>query len=177
MDGLWGEVVPVPETNIHVLQGGEEVEGMRVEYTPGHASHHVAYFDPETGDAFVGDVGGVRITEGYVVPPTPPPDIDLDAWGASLDTIAAWEPARLCLTHFGGVDDPAPHIDRVRGELERLAARAREGDRDSFLAALEAEIDEHADPADRDAIRLAVPPEHIWLGLERYWAKREPVQE
>jgi glyoxylase-like metal-dependent hydrolase (beta-lactamase superfamily II) len=172
MEALWGEVVPVPEENLRILEGGEEVHGLRVAYTPGHASHHVSYFDAETGDAFVGDVAGVRITPGYVVPPTPPPDIDLEAWGESLDSIAAFEPRRLCLTHFGAVDEPGPHLDRVRAELKHLAERAREGDRGAFLAALEAEIEESAAPGDRDRVRLAVPPEHVWLGLERYWAKR-----
>jgi glyoxylase-like metal-dependent hydrolase (beta-lactamase superfamily II) len=172
MEALWGEVLPVPERNLRVLEGGEEVEGLRVAYTPGHAGHHVAYFDPESRDALVGDVGGVRISEGYVVPPTPPPDIDLEAWGESLETIAAWEPRRLCLAHFGAVEDPSSHIPAVRAELERLAERARDGDREAFLAALRAEIAERAAPGDRDRIELAVPPEHVWLGLERYWAKR-----
>jgi glyoxylase-like metal-dependent hydrolase (beta-lactamase superfamily II) len=172
MEKLWGEVVPVPERNLRVLEGGEEAEGLRVAYTPGHAGHHVAYFDPETGDAFVGDVGGVRITDGYVVPPTPPPEIDLEAWNRSLDAVAAWGPGRLCLTHFGAVEDPAPHIATVRAELERLAQLARGGDREAFLAALEADIDDRAAADDRDHYRLAVPPEHVWLGLERYWAKR-----
>ena len=171
MDRLWGEVVPVPEENIHTLAGGETVEGMRVAYTPGHASHHVAYFDEDSGDAFVGDVGAVRITPGYVVPPTPPPDIDLEAWGRSLDEISDWDPARLCLTHFGDVDDPAAHIQVVRDELARLSEIARDGDRESFLANLEDEVDARADAADTDRYRLAVPPVHIWMGLERYWKK------
>ena len=172
MERLWGDVVPVPEENLRVLEGGEEVEGLRVAYTPGHAGHHVAYFHPESGDAFVGDVGGVRITEGYVVPPTPPPEIDLEKWNASLDAIEAWHPARLCLTHFGAVEEPEPHIAEVRAELERLAELARDGDREAFLESLEAEIEESADPDDADRYRLAVPAEHVWLGMERYWKKR-----
>lgn len=172
MAPLWGEIVPVPERNLRVLEGGEEVEGFRVAYTPGHAGHHVSYFDPASGDAFVGDVGGVRITEGFVVPPTPPPDIDLEAWGESLDVIASWAPARLCLTHFGAVEEPAAHLAEMRAQLERLAERARGGDREAFLAALEADIEERSDPGDRERLRLAVPPEHVWLGLERYWQKR-----
>jgi glyoxylase-like metal-dependent hydrolase (beta-lactamase superfamily II) len=164
--------VPVPEANLRVLEGGEEVEGLRVAYTPGHADHHVAYLDPMSGDAFVGDVGGVRITEGYVVPPTPPPEVDVEMWNASLDAIEAWEPARLCLAHFGAVDDPSAHIAQVRAELARLADLARAGDRDAFLAAHRAEIAERAAPGDRERMELAAPPEHVWLGLERYWRKR-----
>ena len=177
MDDLWGEVVPVPEENIVALAGGETVLGLEVAYTPGHASHHVAYFDPETGDAYVGDIGGVRITPGYVIPPTPPPDIDLEAWNRSLDVVTDWEPRRLCLAHFGAVEEPSAHIAAMRHELERLAERARSGDREAFLSSLGEEIEASADPGDRDRYRLAVPPVHVWLGLERYWAKRGVLGE
>jgi glyoxylase-like metal-dependent hydrolase (beta-lactamase superfamily II) len=177
MDDLWGEVLPVPEENIVALEGGETVHGMEVAYTPGHASHHVVYFDAGSGDAYMGDIGGVRITPGYVVPPTPPPDIDLETWGRSLDLVEGWRPQRLRLAHFGAVDEPEKHIATVRRELERLADRARKGDAEAFLAALEADIEEAADPDDRDRYRLAVPPIHVWLGLERYWAKRGVLGE
>ena len=176
MEALWGDVLPVPERNLRPLAGGEIVEGLRVAYTPGHASHHVAFLDQEAGDVFVGDVCGVRISDGYVVPPTPPPDIDLEAWGHSLDLVSAWQPRRLLLTHFGAVDEPEPHIATLRDELERLAERARTLDRATFLAALEAEIEERAVPGDPDLYRLAVPPLHVWLGLERYWEKRGVLQ-
>src|SRR3954466_5431195 len=105
-DGLrrtWGEVVPVPEANLHVLSGGErDVEGaFRVEYTPGHASHHVCYLHEPSGWAFVGDMGGVRMPPGdFTLAPTPPPDIDVAAWERSIEAIAAWRPATLALTHF-----------------------------------------------------------------------------
>ena len=88
---LWGEVVPVPEENLRILEGGETgVEGaFRVEYTPGHASHHVCYFHEDAGWAFVGDMAGVVVPpEPYTLAPTPPPDIDVEAWERSLDTIA-----------------------------------------------------------------------------------------
>ena len=107
MDRLWGEIAPVPRDRLVVLAGGERVEagGRRFEvaYTPGHASHHVSYFDAESGVAFVGDTGGVCIDGGYVLPPTPPPDIDLEAWRASLDRIQAWSPDSLFITHFGPI--------------------------------------------------------------------------
>jgi glyoxylase-like metal-dependent hydrolase (beta-lactamase superfamily II) len=79
MESLWGEIVPVPEENVRALAGGETVLGMRVAYTPGHASHHVCYLHEETGTAFVGDVAAVLIPgTNLVVPPTPPPDIDVE---------------------------------------------------------------------------------------------------
>jgi len=102
MDRLWGEIVPVPEANLRVLAGGERIFGgaFEVAYTPGHASHHVSYL--HAGCAFVGDTGGVRITPGSVaIPPTPPPDIDLEAWQESIERIRAWAPERLAFTHCG----------------------------------------------------------------------------
>ncbi|HET6550726.1 MAG TPA: MBL fold metallo-hydrolase, partial [Solirubrobacter sp.] len=101
---MWGEVIPVPEGNLTVLEGGEtDVEGaFRVEYTPGHASHHVSYFHEPTRTAFVGDTGGARIPpHAFTVAPTPPPDIDIAAWRDSIDTIKAWSPTALGITHFG----------------------------------------------------------------------------
>src|SRR5947209_7356991 len=141
MDELWGEVAPVPESNIHALRGGETVEGFRVAYTPGHASHHVSYLHEAGGDAFVGDVGGVRIPPAdFTIAPTPPPDIDLDAWRQSLDTIAAWKPTRLCLTHFGSTDGVERQLDHVRESAASLADRARGATLDDFQAALREKV-------------------------------------
>ena len=105
MARLWGEVAAVPAGNLVALSGGEVVEGFRVAYTPGHAGHHVAYLHEDSGDAYVGDVAGVRVPPGdFTLMPTPPPDIDLEAWERSLEAVREWRPSRLCLTHFGPVD-------------------------------------------------------------------------
>jgi len=106
MQRLWGEFLPVPRSNLRALQGGETlVAGGReldVAYTPGHASHHVSYFDRASRVAFVGDTAGIRRGPGtYVMPPTPPPDIDLEIWRESEARILAWDPDTLFLTHFG----------------------------------------------------------------------------
>ncbi|MDT7582299.1 MAG: hypothetical protein QOK35_3605, partial [Pseudonocardiales bacterium] len=115
MERLWGEIVPVPEANVKPLAGGEQVLGMRVAYTPGHASHHVCYLHEESGTAFVGDVAAVKIPGvDLIVPPTPPPDIDVEAWEDSIGTIESWQPKRLALTHFGVIDDPLPHLALVK---------------------------------------------------------------
>jgi glyoxylase-like metal-dependent hydrolase (beta-lactamase superfamily II) len=173
MERLWGEVLPVPAANVVALGGEEEVEGFRVAYVPGHASHHVAYLHEATGDAYVGDVAGVRIPPGeFTVAPTPPPDIDVEAWERSLQTVANWFPQRLCLTHFGRVDDVDSQLERVREGLRANAERARFGDRERFLASLAAEIDAEADGDTGERLRQAAPPEQLWLGLERYWRKR-----
>jgi glyoxylase-like metal-dependent hydrolase (beta-lactamase superfamily II) len=171
MDRLWGEVVPVPEENITILTGGETVEGCRVEYAPGHASHHVIYLHEDSGDAFVGDVGGVRVPPyDFTLAPTPPPDIDVEKWNASLDLLSDWGPACLCLTHFGEVDDAGEQIERVREWLSSMAPRAREG-REPFIDAVKERM--YAE-GEEFGVRLeqAAPPEQLWLGLDRYWRKR-----
>jgi glyoxylase-like metal-dependent hydrolase (beta-lactamase superfamily II) len=168
MDRLWGEIVPVPEENITVLRGGETVEGFRVAYTPGHASHHVAYLHEDSGWAFTGDVAGVRIDKDLpVVPPTPPPDIDVEAWLSSLDTVAAWDPTVLALTHFGGYEDVAAQLDALREGLRKQAEWARDLDEEAFLARRREWTD--GAPA---IYEQAAPSEQMWLGLERYWRKK-----
>ena len=175
-DGLrrtWGEVVPVPEANLKVLRGGETVLGdYRVEYAPGHASHHVAYLHEPTGTAFVGDVAGVRIPpSGYVLAPTPPPDIDVEAWDASLDLVAGWEPAMLALTHFGRVDDVGPHLAAVRERLHETVALAARHGQEAFEAGIRARVAEHA-PDLAAQYEQAAPPEHLFLGVRRHLDKR-----
>ena len=92
-------------------------------YTPGHASHHVCYLDEDTGDAYVGDMAGVRLPpHEYTVAPTPPPDIDVDAWLDSIDLIEAWQPTALCLTHFGRFEDVPEQLERARESLRSRAA-------------------------------------------------------
>ena len=173
MERLWGEVLPVPSENLRPLSGGELVEGCRVEYTPGHASHHVSYFHEASGDAYVGDTGGVRILgEDIVFPPTPPPDIDLELWHSSLDLIASRKPAALCVTHFGRFEDVDFQIAAVRARLDRWAELARRSSRESFVAAVEDELRNEVEPDAAARYIQAVAPEQIWMGLDRYWKKR-----
>jgi glyoxylase-like metal-dependent hydrolase (beta-lactamase superfamily II) len=173
MDRLWGEVAPVPQERLRPLRGGEEVEGLEVLYTPGHASHHVAYLDPRTRRAYAGDVAGVHIQPAdLVLPPTPPPDIDLEAWNRSLSALAEWGPQTLAITHFGVVEPVFEHLALVRDRLAAWATLARELDAAGFEAHIRSEIDEAADPQTAAALAQAVPPEQQWLGLDRYWRKR-----
>jgi glyoxylase-like metal-dependent hydrolase (beta-lactamase superfamily II) len=173
MDRLWGEVAPVPKENVRPLAGGEQVHGFEVAYTPGHASHHVGYFHPPTRRAFVGDVAAIHISPAeFVLPPTPPPDIDIEAWEESIETVESWRPASLGITHFGAIEEPDPHLRIVRRRLRELADRARRLDADSFEGALREEIDAAADPQTAAALVQAVFPELQWPGLDRYWRKR-----
>jgi glyoxylase-like metal-dependent hydrolase (beta-lactamase superfamily II) len=172
-DGLretWGEVVPVPEENLNVLSGGETVLGFEVKYTPGHASHHVSYF--HDGVAFVGDMAGVRVPPyDFTLAPTPPPDIDVDAWERSLDEIAAWEPQTLALTHFGTTDDPAGQIAEVREALHWQARLAAEHDMEGFMAAIHERVTDSA-AGEVAAVEQAAPLDHLFLGLDRWHRKK-----
>jgi glyoxylase-like metal-dependent hydrolase (beta-lactamase superfamily II) len=171
MDRLWGEFAPVPAESIVSLGSSGEAEGIRYVHTPGHASHHVSYLDESTGDAFTGDTAGVRIPPSDItVAPTPPPDIDLDAWRTSIERIRSWGPERVVLTHFG----PFPaeeQLDAVGEALARAAEWSRGADLETFLrkrseslASASADLLERADQA--------VPPDQAYAGLERYWKKR-----
>ena len=172
MERLWGEIVPVPEENIRTFAGGEAVDGLRVAHTPGHANHHVAYLREDEGWAFVGDVAGVRIVPGYITPPTPPPEVDLDAWQTSLDKVQEWGPSLLGLTHFGAWTDVEEHIERLRGAIVAWGELAKHTDADGFAAALRAGASSAADPEMQRAVAGAVPPGQQWAGLDRYWRKK-----
>jgi glyoxylase-like metal-dependent hydrolase (beta-lactamase superfamily II) len=186
MTELWGRVLPVPERNLRVVEGGETIavadRELDVAYTPGHASHHVVYFDRSDGTAYVGDVAGVRIPPSdFVRPPTPPPDIDVEQWLASIDLVADRRPARLALTHFGMVDDPEPHLEQLRVRLHEQAALVRSlldahGDTGEAVAAFVDEVDrrtrEAAGVETAGVFEVGAPVEQLWQGLRRYWQKR-----
>jgi glyoxylase-like metal-dependent hydrolase (beta-lactamase superfamily II) len=174
MEYLWGEIVPVPEANVKPLAGGEDVLGMRVAYTPGHASHHVCYFHEDSGTAFVGDVAAVRIPpSNLVVPPTPPPDIDIETWLDSIATVESWRPERLALTHFGQVDDPLEHLQVVRSRLREEADLAREFSEEDYERHHRALVAESVGAETAEELIQCVPPQYQWRGLNRYWEKRE----
>lgn len=186
MDTLWGEVLPVPPSALEILDGGERIEAggrtLDVSYTPGHASHHVSYFSGDTGIAFVGDTAGLRLDPlDYVLPPTPPPDIDLDLWIESLARIEAWRPGTLFLTHFGPSTAVGPHLADVREHLDwmaRLASAslAREGgdeDRERWFAdEVRREVTRRLGPGAVGVYETAGRLDLSWRGLARYWRKR-----
>ncbi len=175
MERLWGEIVPVPEANVKPLAGGERVLGMRVAYTPGHASHHVSYLHEESGTAFVGDVAAVRIPGvDLVVPPTPPPDIDVEKWIDSIGIVEGWAPERLALTHFGAIDDPVPHLALLKDRLREEAKLARELPEEEYEQRHRERVAAGAESeAAAEELLQSVPPQYQWRGLDRYWRKRE----
>jgi glyoxylase-like metal-dependent hydrolase (beta-lactamase superfamily II) len=184
MDRLWGEFAPVPRESITVLAGGERIEAggrsLEVAYTPGHASHHVSYFSAESGVVFAGDVAGVKTTpDAFVLPPTPPPDIDLELWRASLDTLERWGPHTLFLTHFGPSAPTNAHLSELRDHLDlaaRLVKQSLARDEDDaareawFIAQVRRELGGMPE-ADARGYELAARFDLSWRGLARYLRK------
>jgi glyoxylase-like metal-dependent hydrolase (beta-lactamase superfamily II) len=166
MQRLWGEVLAVPSERLRALRGGERLGALRVAYTPGHASHHVSYLHEPTMRAFTGDLAGVRIGDGPVLAPTPPPDIDLDAWRASLDVVEAWRPRSIAVTHFGAFEDVPEHIAAFRAHLREVEAWAAEDDEARFVQRVRERVGGAA------AYGQALPPEQSFQGLARYLRKR-----
>jgi glyoxylase-like metal-dependent hydrolase (beta-lactamase superfamily II) len=185
MDRLWGEIAPVPAANLTVLAGGERIDAggrtFDVAYTPGHASHHISFLDRSSGVAFVGDTAGVRIDEGYALPPTPPPDVDLEKWRGSLDLIEAWSPDTVFLTHFGPIGNVRPHLETLFANLREMAGWVRQTLDDpgsdeersrTFADRLRQDMRRSMSDMQVAAYPVAVPFEQLWLGLARYWRKK-----
>lgn len=188
MERLWGEVVPVPEARVRIGRDGERIEAagstLLVVDTPGHARHHHAYLDEATGVLFAGDIAGVRMPgTHYVRPPTPPPELDIEAWQASLAKLRALPIRQLALTHFGLYDDVARHLDELEARLLDWAvftrARVEQGIADADL------IQQLREYGDAEMRRLSVDPssydlgagyELIALGYARYWRKKLGLQ-
>jgi glyoxylase-like metal-dependent hydrolase (beta-lactamase superfamily II) len=137
---LFGQVKPVPAANLHTIADGQRIGSVKCAWTPGHASHHVAFLEQGSGVAFPGDIASVKLGDGPVVPPTPPPEIDLGAWRSSLELLEAWRTVALALPHYGLVESPDEHIAAMREALERHERWATAGE-DVFLASLRELLD------------------------------------
>ena len=186
MDRLWGEMLPVPEARVRRLSGGERIavgdRELEVAYLPGHASHHVGYFDRSSGITFVGDTAGVRTGASlFAMAPTPPPDIDVERWKDSIASIRAWQPSTLFVTHFGPHEDVEAHLDSLLEHLDAMTERARrslEGERPdddrmrAFADEMRVYLQRHLPAAEVVLYDNAAPLTMCWLGLARYWRKR-----
>lgn len=185
MEQLWGNVRPVAPERIRVYTGGETLRlnghTLRAFDAPGHAKHHLVWFDEANGAAFVGDNTGVRLPGVRMTrPATPPPDVDLEAWGRTHDLIEQLHPQWLCLTHFGAYDDVAFHLADARLRLRQWAEIVRQSllaghDEATGVAALEAALASEAatlSPVEQAAIIQQTGPLTLsWRGLARYWQK------
>jgi glyoxylase-like metal-dependent hydrolase (beta-lactamase superfamily II) len=187
MNRLWGDFLPVPAERIkplkgeeHLVAGGREIH---VAYTPGHASHHVSFFDRSSRVAFVGDTAGIRRTDRpCIMPPTPPPDIDLDAWRSSEDRILSWEPDTLFLTHFGPFHGARMHFQEMFARLQvwsgivrRLIADASLDEptrQQAFVSEALLELKRTVGEQQAEQYNRAGRLDYSWQGLSRYWRKR-----
>jgi glyoxylase-like metal-dependent hydrolase (beta-lactamase superfamily II) len=169
---LWGEIVAVPEENVHVVAA--RVVGLECFPTPGHASHHVCYVGPD-GTLYAGDAAGVRIApHRFVLPPTPPPDLDVAAWHETVAAIRRRRPERLALIHFGAFDDVERHLDELERRLDEWTARVEGGvSEQKFVEAALGDVD--TDSAEEYA--TAMPFEQSYAGLRRYVEKRTAASE
>ncbi len=187
MDRLWGEVLPVPADRLRTLRGGERItaagRSIEVAFTPGHASHHVSYFEPSSGIAFVGDTAGIRRGTGsYVMPASPPPDIDIEVWRVSEARILAWGPDTLFLTHFGPCHGARIHFQQLMDRLadwsrlaKRLLADAALTDdqrEERFVADATDELRRTVGPGEADLYIRAGSLAYSWQGLARYWRRK-----
>jgi len=187
MGPLWGEFLPVPAERLRALKGGETISAggreLQVAYTPGHASHHVAYFDRSSSVAFVGDTAGIRRAGGaYVMPPTPPPDVDLESWRESEARILAWDPDTLFLTHFGPFHGARLQFQQLNDNIEawsRIVRRLLADDsldasqrQQVFVEEASRELRRAVGDAEAKHYSRAGRLDYSWQGLSRYWRKR-----
>jgi glyoxylase-like metal-dependent hydrolase (beta-lactamase superfamily II) len=163
---LWGEIAPVPRENVHVV--GPRVVGLECFPSPGHASHHVCYLHDD-GTLYAGDAAGVRIEPARsVLPPTPPPDVDVEGWHATIERIRGCDPERLALIHFGVFEDVGRHLDELEQRLDAWTERLRDGvTEQEFVDKVLAELGPEA-----DFYTNAMPLEQSYAGLRRYVDKR-----
>ncbi len=168
-DTLWGELAPVPQQNIRVVAA--RVLGLDCFPTQGHASHHVSYLDG-AGTLYAGDAAGVRIHPDWaVLPPTPPPDFDLEVWLETIDEIERRRPERLALIHFGVTSDPELQLAELRTRLTQWVRRIQTG-------ATEEEFGESvrndlvATRSDSATYERAMPFWQSYAGLTRYSERR-----
>jgi glyoxylase-like metal-dependent hydrolase (beta-lactamase superfamily II) len=187
MDRLWGDFVPVPASRVKALKGEEHIiaggRDLHVAYTPGHASHHVSYFDTSSRVAFVGDTAGIRRGPGnYIMPPTPPPDIDLDAWRTSEDRILSWDPDTLFLTHFGPFHGARVHFQELLARLQTWSSTVRrlladtaldeQGRLEAFVNEALLDLKRTVGEQQAEQYNRAGRLDYSWQGLSRYWRKR-----
>jgi glyoxylase-like metal-dependent hydrolase (beta-lactamase superfamily II) len=165
-DTLWGELAAVPTGNVNVV--GDRVVGLECWPAPGHASHHVCYLDRD-GTLYAGDAAGVRVLPGrYVMPPTPPPEVDVELWQQTIAELERRDPERLALIHFGVVDDSQRHLAELRLALYDWADFVKGGaSEDEFVAYVRAELRDSGERT--EDYDHAIPLWQAYRGLKR-WA-------
>jgi glyoxylase-like metal-dependent hydrolase (beta-lactamase superfamily II) len=184
LDSLYGRLDPTPQDRIHVLQDGEEIaigpnRSLTTVDSPGHAKHHLALHDSDSGILFAGDAVGVRLPDaGVLRPATPPPDFDLDQAITSLRKFAARKPSGVALAHYGLVPDPLATLEEAEGTLRRwaeVAEAAWRADKDiaeALDAAFRGEL-AGFDPANREKLETLNGIHSNAAGLRRWLDHRQ----
>ena len=186
---LWGEIESTPMNRLKIIEGGDKLKvagrQLEIHYTPGHAIHHVIFFDAHSGELFAGDVAGVRLPGvDYVRPPTPPPDLDLEAWSDSMSLVKSLRPDVLYIGHFGAVKNIVPHFEDLREKLytwgDFVLAAMRDGKSEAEIIEM---LIEHTKPALLQAARDAHALDRYEIatnypmtvqGYTRYWRRKHP---
>lgn len=160
LDTLYGRLDPTPPERIHVLEDGEAIDigngrTLTTVDSPGHAKHHLALHDNDSGILFAGDAVGVRLPDaGVLRPATPPADFDLDQALNSLEKFKHRRPAGVALAHYGLLPDPMGMLDEAEQTLRQwaeVAERAWRADED-IASALQQAFTPDLDNVDPDNI-------------------------
>jgi glyoxylase-like metal-dependent hydrolase (beta-lactamase superfamily II) len=131
-DVLWGDILPVPPARLRSLRGGESLPlahgaSLKVIATPGHARHHLAFFDTATAGVFTGDGAGVLLPGArHVRPAVPPPDLDIPELLRSLEIMASLQPRWLYFSHFGPADHAEERLREAGTNVRRWETVALE---------------------------------------------------
>ena len=192
LDDLYGRMLPVPEDRLVAAADGHRIDlgdghQLTLVDSPGHAKHHHAVLDEQTGTLLVGDAVGVKLPDfGILRPATPPPDFDLEQASASLRRFAALRPERVVLTHYGTVDPPLETLAEAEEMLrrwvevaERTMRESEEAGIDDIAAALAetfAAPPDDLDPAIRDKFEVLNGVHSNAAGIARYLSLREPAR-
>ncbi|MFT6807324.1 MAG: glyoxylase-like metal-dependent hydrolase (beta-lactamase superfamily II) [Saprospiraceae bacterium] len=185
MDRLWGTLKPIPAEQLVVVEDQETLNllGLNIKalHTPGHAKHHIAWRINDV--IFTGDVAGVSINQGPVIPPCPPPDINIEDWNLSIATLRAEKDILgYYLTHFGYITDTEAHLQKLEKSLKHYsefmkpyaeAQKTVEEVLPEFQEFVRSYLLENGlNESDTDAYQAANPADMSATGLLRYWHKK-----
>ncbi|MEM6429251.1 MAG: MBL fold metallo-hydrolase [Deinococcota bacterium] len=191
MNTLWGEMLAVPADKLVSLQGNDTLtvggHTIRVIHSPGHAGSHVVY--QLNGNLFTGDAAAIAMGDAgdactLVRPAVPPPEVNLELWHTTFQTLRNLKADRLLLTHFGAITDVTMHLEVAEAETQRWAEIILAGlqageDNDALAKRLNAHVQQTYEAAGlAEALRARYNTTSndamSVMGLTRYWKKHHP---
>lgn len=187
MDVLWGDIRSIDSALIHQTAHEEVItigdKKFQAWHTPGHAVHHIAWQLDDI--VFTGDVAGVRIGRGPVVPPCPPPDINIEHWVESINLLRKINPAKIYLTHYGAYEQVTEHLDALEKQLHAYADTIKQMmDEELDMTTMTKKFQEFAaqplhelgfSKEEITQYHAANPAYMSVTGLIRYWKKKASV--